>query len=330
MLLKMNEKPLISVVIPVYNGANYLEKTLQSVSNQSYKNFEVLLVDDSSTDDSFELISKFASIDARCKVFKKENGGMVPKTLNFIKPFAKGDFFFYLSQDDLLSLDLFEKMINRYFETKADAILPDMEWYYENEKISKKVIGLNGNRTIELSGNEAFIQSLNWNIHGFALFKIDFLKNETFPEDAFDADDFVTRKWFLASKKVAFSEGTFFYRQDNSDAITKTFDKKNFYSLNSRQKLWQLIISSNLSETYKFAAYSDFVYNYFQILKKYKNYNFKNNADKNEIKLFLKTFKKQNFTTKFNVNCIKIALKEVRIKFLIVLLLVHIKVYFLR
>ena len=94
------------------------------------------------------------------------------------------------------------------------------------------------------------------------MFKIDFFKNETFPEDAFDADDFVTRKWFLASKKVAFSEGTFFYRQDNSGAITKTFEKKNFYSLNSRQKFWQLIIFSNLFHNFKFDDYFDKIYNF--------------------------------------------------------------------
>ena len=94
--------------------------------------------------------------------------------------------------------------------------------------------------------------------------------------------------------------------------------------------MWQLIISSNLSDNFKVDAYFDFVYNYYQVIKKYKKYTFKNKADKNEIKLFLKTFKQQNFTTKFNVNCIKIALKEVRIKFLIVLLLVHLKVYFLK
>lgn len=326
----MNNNPLISVVIPVYNGANYLEKTIQTIIIQSYKNIEILLIDDSSTDESFAIISKFASIDARCKVYKKENGGMVSKSLNFIKPFVSGDFFFYVSQDDLLSIDLFEKMINRYFETKADTILPDMEFYYENELNPKKIIGLNGNRTIELSGNEAFVQSINWNIHGFALFKIDFLKNDTFPEDAFDADEFITRKWFLASKKVAFSEGTFFYRQDNTGAITKSFDKKNFYSLNTKQKLFQLIISSNLSDSYTFAAYYDLVYNYYHILKKYKGYNFKNKTDKNEITLFLKAFKQQNFNINFTVNCIKIALKEGKIKFLVVLLVIHLQHCFLK
>jgi glycosyltransferase involved in cell wall biosynthesis len=321
----MNYNPLISIVIPVYNGAKYIEKTLQTISNQSYTNFEVLLVDDSSTDDSFNIISKYAALDSRCKVFKKENGGIVPKTLNFINPFVSGDYFFYSSQDDLFSLDLLEKMINRCLETSASCVLPDMEYYFENEKTNKKTIGLNGNRAIELTGKEAFILSLNWNIHGFALFKSEFLKNEIIPEDAFDADDYVTRKWFLESDKVVFSEGTFFYRQDNSNAITKTFGKKNFYALNSRQKVWQLIYDSKSFEPYKYSAYRDFIYNYYHTIKKYKKYKFENLQDENEISTFLSNFKKQHFTIEFIKNSIIEALKSGKIKFLAVLFVIYFK-----
>jgi len=321
----MNYNPLISIVIPVYNGAKYIEKTLQTISNQSYTNFEVLLVDDSSTDDSFNIISKYATLDSRCKVFKKENGGMVPKTLNFINPFVSGDYFFYSSQDDLFSLDLLEKMINRCLETSASCVLPDMEYYFENEKTNKRTIGLNGNRAIELTGKEAFIQSLNWNIHGFALFKSEFLKNEIIPEDAFDADDYVTRKWFLESDKVVFSEGTFFYRQDNPNAITKTYGKKNFYALNSRQKVWQLIYDSKSLEQYKYSAYRDFIYNYYHTIKKYKTYKFENLQDENEILTFLSNFKKQHFTIEFIKNSIIEALKSGKIKFLAVLFIIHLK-----
>ena len=59
------------------------------------------------------------------------------------------------------------------------------------------------------------------------------MKNEFFPEDAFDSDEFMTRKLFLKSNKVVFSSGTFFYRQDNLKAITKIFSEKNFYVLNT-------------------------------------------------------------------------------------------------
>lgn len=319
----MNNNALISIVIPVFNGATFLEKTLQSIQNQTYIYFEVLLVDDSSKDESYSIISKFAELDSRFKVFKKENGGIVSKTLNFIKPFVKGEFYFYTSQDDLLSNDLFEKMINRHFESNATCVLPDMEYYFENNIDNKKIIGLNGNRNLELTGKEAFLHSLKWNIHGFALFKIEVLKNEVFPEDAFDADDYVTRKWFLESEKVVFSEGTFFYRQDNVNAITKTFGKKNFYTLNSFQKICQLILDSKFPEPILFSVYHDLAYKYYHTVRKFYSYKFENSNDKDEILLFLNDFKKQYFTINFIKVCAIGALKNKKIKLIVILLMIH-------
>ena len=94
---------LISVFVPVYNGEKYLERTLLSIQQQTYANIEVLLVDDSSTDGSLEILKRFAEEDSRFKVFVKENGEIVAKSMNFIIPIIKGDFFFYSSQDDLFS-----------------------------------------------------------------------------------------------------------------------------------------------------------------------------------------------------------------------------------
>lgn len=85
----MNKDLLISVFIPVYNGEKYLERTLQSIQQQTYANFEILLVDDSSTDGSLEILNQFAEKDARFKVFIKENGGIVAKSMNFILPKSK-------------------------------------------------------------------------------------------------------------------------------------------------------------------------------------------------------------------------------------------------
>ena len=69
-------KSLISIVIPVYNVEKYLEKCLQSVQNQTYNNFEVILVNDGSTDSSLSICEKFVNQDKRFSVFSKENGGM--------------------------------------------------------------------------------------------------------------------------------------------------------------------------------------------------------------------------------------------------------------
>jgi glycosyltransferase involved in cell wall biosynthesis len=308
----MNDNYLITIVIPVYNGQKYLLDTLKSVKNQTYTNFEVLMVDDSSTDESYKILQEFATNDARFKVFKKENGGMVSKTLNYIKPYISGDFYYYLSQDDLISIDLLEKMIFRYEETQADCVLPDMEYYYENENNNKKYIGLFGDRNIELSGKQAFIESLTWNIHGFALFNSAFIKNEIFPEDAFDSDDFITRKWYLESNKVVFSEGTFFYRQDNPNAITKNFSKKNFYMLNSLIRIYNLLKYNNLKKQYIVNSQLDVLASYLKYSAIFDTYLFENANDKIEIKLFLIAFRKQHFSYSFYFENVFYAIKSLK------------------
>lgn len=67
---------LVSVIIPVYNVSEYLSRCLNSIINQSYKNLEIILVDDGSTDDSYTICKKYEEEDSRIRVFHKENGGV--------------------------------------------------------------------------------------------------------------------------------------------------------------------------------------------------------------------------------------------------------------
>ena len=285
---------LISIFIPIYNGEKYLKETLLSIKNQSYQNIEVLLVDDSSTDNSLSIIKFFCDNDSRFKFFSKQNGGMVAKSWNFILPEIKGDCVFYSSQDDLFSQDLIQKMVTKIIDTHADIILPDMEYYYEKLNNNIQIIGLNSNRDIILNGKQAFLESLNWNIHGFALIKKNLFDNEVFPEDAFDSDEFVTRKIFYKSKTVAFSEGTFFYRQDNINAITKKVDVTIFYTLNTLLKLYFFIKENNFHKhlilQYQYKLQRQFL-EYYALFKIFK---FENSNSRLLLKNYLKDFKIQN------------------------------------
>ena len=72
----MQNNPLISIVVPVYNVEKYLKKCIQSIINQTYKNLEIILVDDGSTDNSGKICDEFAQKDNRIKVIHKTNGGL--------------------------------------------------------------------------------------------------------------------------------------------------------------------------------------------------------------------------------------------------------------
>lgn len=311
---------LITIFVPVFNGEKYLSDTLSSIKNQTYSNIEVLLVDDSSTDESKIILDKFAEEDSRFKVFVKENGGMVSVSWNYIIPKIKGDFVFYASQDDIFSIDLIEKMVAKQQETNADSILPDMEYYFENGLNNKKTIGLNGDRNAVLTGRDAFEASINWNIHGFALIKTSLIIEEFFPEDAFDNDDFITRKLYLKSNKVVFCEGTFFYRQDNAQAITRTFSKKNFYSLNSAIRLYDLMEDNNFNKKGIIQVQFSLLLRYLQLKSMCQWYKFDAKSDKEEIEQFLSDFRKQHFTSSFYFSNLIYAIKNLKIRFIIIVL----------
>ena len=103
-------KSLISIVIPVYNVEKYLEKCLQSVQNQTYNHFEVILVNDGSTDSSLSICEKFVNQDKRFSVFSKENGGM-SSARNFGIKKAKGSFITFVDSDDYIVKDYLSHLV---------------------------------------------------------------------------------------------------------------------------------------------------------------------------------------------------------------------------
>lgn len=214
------DHPLVSVLLPVYNGEHYLEETINSLLSQSYNNFEVICINDSSTDNSLSILGKYAQLDTRIKIYTKPNGGTSAKSVNYGLQFAKGDYFMYSSQDDLFSTDLIEQNILRLLETGADVVLPEMHNYYNANNVSVGKIGVYGNINKELSGREAFVLSLDWTIHGFALWLMDTVKTVGISDYGLNSDEYSIRMLFYNSKKVVFSKGQFFYRQGNPNAIT--------------------------------------------------------------------------------------------------------------
>ena len=117
----MNVNPKVSIVIPVYNGSNYLREAIESALDQTYKNIEVIVVNDGSNDSGqTEAIAK--SYGNRIRYFYKENGG-VASALNYAIHKMTGDYFSWLSHDDVYFPDKIEKQINYLKNEKEDIIV---------------------------------------------------------------------------------------------------------------------------------------------------------------------------------------------------------------
>lgn len=230
MMMEQVARAKISIVIPVYNGEKYLKKTLESILKQTFIFFEVIIVNDSSTDKSLLILKEYEEKDSRIRIFSTDsNLGIVPKVINFAIPFVRGDYFLYSSQDDLFSEDLLENLFNRAVITDADAVIPDLVFFHEHEnEKNKSLIGVHGNRDVLISNREAVLLSLDWFIPGNALWKISLIRTIGFYDFGMNADEYSVRVFLFHCNKVAFCTGTFFYRQDNPDAITKKLSSKTF------------------------------------------------------------------------------------------------------
>ena len=116
------EKPLVSVIIPVYNTQDYLKACIESVQNQTYPNLEILLVDDGSTDQSGALCEEYAAQDERIRVFHKENGGL-PDARNMGLMEAHGEFLAFVDSDDLLAPKAVETLETLCETSNAEAAI---------------------------------------------------------------------------------------------------------------------------------------------------------------------------------------------------------------
>ncbi len=102
----------ISVVLPVYNGEKYVEKSINSVLNQTYRNIELIIVNDCSTDSTLEIITKYAEEDNRIRIINNPENKTLHRTLNIGFSYAKGDYLTWTSDDNLYHVDAIKKMVD--------------------------------------------------------------------------------------------------------------------------------------------------------------------------------------------------------------------------
>lgn len=113
------ESPLISIIVPVYNIEDYLERCVNSICGQTYDNLEILLVDDGSTDKSGTMCDELAKKDTRIRVFHKENGGS-SSARNLGVSQAKGEYLGFVDSDDYISTDMYELLYEAMVEYHAE------------------------------------------------------------------------------------------------------------------------------------------------------------------------------------------------------------------
>ncbi len=131
----MKKKPLVSILIPLYNSEKYIAKTIENCLDQRYKNIEIIIVDDGSTDNSAEIADEYAKKYENIKLYRQENSG-APRARNLAFAKSKGEYIQYLDADDLMSENKISSQMERAIENNFDPyILFSSKFSYFKESI---------------------------------------------------------------------------------------------------------------------------------------------------------------------------------------------------
>ena len=122
----MEKSPLVSIILPVYNGEKYLEKSINSCLKQTYKNIELIIVNDCSTDNTLSICDFFVKNDTRVKLINNSINKKLPASLNIGKK-AKGNYLTWTSDDNLFKPNAIEKLVNRLISNKMSSKLTLMK-----------------------------------------------------------------------------------------------------------------------------------------------------------------------------------------------------------
>ena len=195
--------PLLSVIVPVYNVENYLVKCINSILNQTFSDFELLLIDDGSTDDSGKMCDKFALKDRRIKVFHHSNSGQSVARNRGID-YSLGKYISFVDSDDWLDKDMYSCMMDPILNGgNFDIVVCGHRVLIDGGEIEEEVVF---QKTISISGVEATnlilkdeeLPSFPWN----KIYKRELFKNIRFPIGRIYEDTATIYKVFHLSKKV--------------------------------------------------------------------------------------------------------------------------------
>lgn len=168
-------KCLISIIVPVYNTEQYLRRCIDSVLAQTYKDFELLLIDDGSKDSSGVICDEYAAKDARLRVFHKENGG-VSDTRNYGLDLAHGKYLMFLDSDDFwLRNDVLEMLIGKAEENDLDIIRGEYSAMHEDGTLAwnREISAERRNHAGQILTNVEFLE---YAIHGEFFLPLSMIK----------------------------------------------------------------------------------------------------------------------------------------------------------
>lgn len=216
----MNTKPLISVIIPVYGVEKYIAQCLESVIKQTYKNLEILVINDGTKDNSALIAKLYSEKDARIKVYDFPNGGLSVARNRGLE-IAKGDYIAYLDSDDWIDSKMYETLLNTIIENGADMVKCGF-YISENDKLEE--VNFGGEKVFENTFNNSidlYFNGILWTVVWNALYSRELAKKVFFPENVVHEDNYSAGMFLFFSKRIVNISYCGSYYRVNNFGISK-------------------------------------------------------------------------------------------------------------
>lgn len=214
----------VSIIMPAYNAANYLDRSIGSVLNQTYENWELLIVDDGSADNTQEIVQAYSKQDPRIKLLCNSHGGTARARNTAIEK-AEGDYLTFLDSDDLYHPQYLVFLLETAVQENADLVIcgitrgDDYRTFLEHGTIGNHTVISTGQAFSMMYGGEwpRMIAPVN------KLYRKDLFANIRFPEGRFFEDAATTNLAIYESKRIAVLQSNlyFYYTTPNSSSKTK-------------------------------------------------------------------------------------------------------------
>ncbi len=272
--------PKISVVMPVYNSEKDLEKTIESLYQQTFKDFELICVNDGSTDSSLDILNNFnKKYNNFIRIFSTENQG-AGAARNYGFQFANGETTIFLDSDDYFYPNFLDEMYKKYDETKADIVICQY-CISKLHKIIKNAKGINFNLLPNInkpSFNKYDIPNYIFNFTNYAvrnkLYKTEFIKKNNIQfENIPSGNDvfFNLLALFLADKITILEKNLVVYNAQNENSISaRSKDLLDVYKFETFEKLKKIILAAPENNIFEISLYNEYLANILRCLNRTK------------------------------------------------------------
>ena len=224
----METLPKISIIVPVYNMERYLHQCVDSILAQTFKDFELLLIDDGSKDSSGAICDQYAALDSRIRVIHKENGGL-SDTRNLGIQMASAPLIGFVDSDDWIDPDMYEILYNTLIDNNADISMCGHYYSY----IHREKPSCSGGDVTVYDGREALMMIIeDRKIKSFLVDKL--YKKEVIREQlpkSFYYEDYATLfKWFVGISRLAICDSPkYHYRQRRGSIALDSHPQKKYH-----------------------------------------------------------------------------------------------------